>query len=866
MYDQQTGCQAEICKEIRVGNVDCIAAFGFMVDDKTRTVDFVNKSSGTFTNWYWQWGDGSSSTLKDGKHTYAKPGLYKVCFVGRNDSSNCFAEVCQEIIISDSAAAPICDVKWSHLVSPNTREVKFNESSLTNYSKWYWSFGNGKISDAKAPTLTYLRDGMFKVCLNVFSDSLKCSAERCKEIKIQKDTAIKALSADFSQMVIPDSNYVVLTNKSTGNPTSWYWTFGDGTYGKGKDIGGHKYLKPGSYKICLTVFDAGTGISAEKCATVTVGAKECDVLANFSSFVDINTREVKFTSKAQGYVNRYYWNFGDGATGARQNPAHTYAKAGFYLVSLAVQDTVKGCADYFADFIQVGSANCKANFDYVVDVDNLTVDFTDISNGDPTNHFWMFGDGSYDLSANPSHTFKEAGVYRVSLTITDATGTCSDFVVKKIQVGNVDCSAGFTAMVDSSAKKAWFTKDVLGSVTNNFWVFGDGKTSTHENPEHTYNHAGYYTVALNTFHQQSNCIDRTVETVLIGKEGDDCEADFFYLASGKNVKFKDNSLGDIVQYKWYFGDGDSNKVAANPMHDYAEAGYYNVCLTVYTSKGIANTTCKKIAVSPQGASDCLASFTYAIDSATKQVKFKDESFGEPTNWRWDFGDDNLSTGQNPAHTYADTGYFPVWLLATNNATGCASKHHAIIPVGVKQPAYMRAAIFANDTSNTKGTGKPVDFIGVATGKPAKYSWNFGDGNTADGVNSVTHTYTESGEFTACLTIEDPVTLQSEMVCQLVVVELEGTNVSEISPVVSNYNVWPNPFTEYTNIKYELSETTNLGINVYTEAGARVQTLVSTVKQAGKHEMKWATGNLSPGAYLIEFTDGQQQETITVVKK
>ncbi|NJM16434.1 MAG: PKD domain-containing protein [Bacteroidales bacterium] len=777
--DTVSNCQSEYCEIIKVGDIACNANFAYFVNPDTRLVKISNKSTGNISKYLLDFGDGFLASKPDTSHVYQKPGVYVVTLKVFNHGTNCYAESSQEIEIKGKDK--ICVAAFTFASDANANKLQFKDASPTAFNKWYWDFGDANISVEKSPVHVYKQAGIYNVCLFAFNDSIGCGAERCKEVTVVKDTtvnAVAALKADFGYMVQGDS--VILKDKSLGTPTNWYWTFGDGTIGKGKAISSKKYAKPGLYNVCLTVFNTNTGDKSEKCVNILAGATECNIVAGFSQFIDVSSNKVSFTDASLGDVNKYFWNFGDGRTSAANNPEHVYETPGFYLVSLAVRDTIKGCADYYADFLQVGSVDCKALFGYAVDADSLSVAFSDESKGTPATFLWNFGDGSSSKESNPLHQYGKAGLYNVSLAITDATGTCSDYVRKQVQVGNIDCSAGFTASIDSANLKAWFTKDVLGSVSNNFWTFGQGKISNEESPAHKYQFPGYYTVALNTFYAPTNCIDRHQQTILIGEEGIDCEADFFYLVENDNtVKFKDNSMGKIAKHKWFLGNGDTIG-GADPVYNYMEPGYYNVCLTVTTTTGIVNTTCKQIKVNPLNMQDCYAAFNYAIDSATLTAKFSDKSYGNPDTWVWDFGDGNSQTSTadgDITHTYAQAGFYTVRLLTVNNTTGCQGKEYTLVPVNSIPDSYMAVNIAQEDeTDQTKGTGKPVDFISVSSGKPAKYSWDFGDGNTTEGVNNVTHVFEAEGEYNVCLTISDPVTKEEAVACELIVVTFNDTVV------------------------------------------------------------------------------------------
>jgi hypothetical protein len=76
----------------------------------------------------------------------------------------------------------------------------------------------------------------------------------------------------------------------------------------------------------------------------------------------------------------------------------------------------------------------------------------------------------------------------------------------------------------------------------------------------------------------------------------------------------------------------------------------------------------------------MADFTFAVSGLT--VVFDDTSTGRPTSWRWDFGDENGSTLQNPTHRYAAAGTYTVTLTA-RNALGEDTRSHFVAVTGVQ---------------------------------------------------------------------------------------------------------------------------------------------------------------------------------------
>jgi PKD repeat protein len=131
---------------------------------------------------------------------------------------------------------------------------------------------------------------------------------------------------------------------------------------------------------------------------------------------------------------------------------------------------------------------------------NDTVAFTDTSTTDGpaiTDWQWGFGDGSAKVTTqDASHQYTSAGVFTVTLTITDACGY-SDSHAAAVTVES-DAVAGFTASPTAGVAPmtVTFTNTSTGGYTSSLWAFGDSVTSTEESPTHTYDAFGIYTVSL----------------------------------------------------------------------------------------------------------------------------------------------------------------------------------------------------------------------------------------------------------------------------------------------------------------------------------------------------------------------------------
>ncbi len=400
---------------------------------------------------------------------------------------------------------------------------------------------------------------------------------------------------------------------------------------------------------------AQVGTSVGK-VNLPIVAASAPPMADFS--FQVSALSVLFQDASTGTPTSWTWDFGDGATTMKQNPAHSYAVAGTYTVSLTVMNA-SGQSSTKRQFVTVTAGDpLLAAFTFAAN--GLKVLFMDASIGTPTSWVWHFGDGSGPVSTrNPSHTYAAAGTYTVTLTVTNAFGvsaSTSQFVT--VSLGSPP-AADFT--FQSSGLNVAFLDASTGSPTSWSWDFGDGSSSTAQNPRHTYAAAGTYNVTLTVANSAGSSSKTKLVTV---SQGDPPVADFAFQATGLSVAFADQSTGNPTSWSWDFGDG-SKSTQQNPSHTYAKAGTYAVVLTASNAAGSGSKT-KLVTVT--ATKPPVAAFCYQRNKL--QVVFTDTSSNSPTSWQWDFGDcvspaSCLVFSQNPSHTYAAAGAYTVTLTVSN---------------------------------------------------------------------------------------------------------------------------------------------------------------------------------------------------------
>lgn len=232
----------------------------------------------------------------------------------------------------------------------------------------------------------------------------------------------------------------------------------------------------------------------------------------------------------------------------------------------------------------------------------LTVQFNDLSSGDPTIWSWNFGDGNVSSNKNPIHTFWTQGSYPVSLNASKNEPNCTNsdtqiltIIVTPPPPGCIPVNATFYGTPTSGLLPliVQFTDTSTGSPTNWSWNFGDGATSNLQNPNHTYISLGNFTVSLNVSKNEPNCSSPSVLTFsnYIQVRCPQVVATFIgEPRTGKiplTVKFTDTSTGNPTSWFWSFGDGGTSN-DQNPEHQYTTIGPFTVILNASNNCGNSN--------------------------------------------------------------------------------------------------------------------------------------------------------------------------------------------------------------------------------------------------------------------------------------
>ena len=405
----------------------------------------------------------------------------------------------------------------------------------------------------------------------------------------------------------------------------------------------------------------------------------------------------------------------------------------------------------------------------------LNVTFTGVSEN-ATEWQWDVDEGtSIYTSQSFTHAYHSAGVYNVTLTVSNLNETTTVTKESYIEVIAVPVLpvAGFSGTPTSGTVPLTvvFT-DLSSNATSWEWNFGDSSAnSTIQNPTHTYTTVGTYTVTLTAGNGNGTSTEVKTNYIVVDAVPVLPVAGFSGTPTSGTVPltvvFTDLS-SNATSWEWNFGDSSANSTIKDPTHTYTTVGTYTVTLTAGNGNGTSTEVKSNYIVVDAVPVLPVAGFSGTPTSGTVPltVSFTDLS-SSATSWEWNFGDGSTnSTIQNPIHTYTTVGTYTVTLTIENgNGTSTEVKSNYIVVDVV--PVLPTAGFVANVTEGT--VPLTVVFTDLSS-SATSWDWDFGDGSANSTIKDPTHTYTTVGTYTVTLTVENGNGTSTEVKSNYIVVD------------------------------------------------------------------------------------------------
>ncbi len=825
---------------------------------------FYNNSTGTST---YQLG-------RVNTYTFPSTGTYTVKMSVVDTCKNCDTLVYKTITIDCNP----CDLKPDFSFKNDCRKVKFLASGNVSGATYYWYFGDASTGSGKDPSHTYVKDGVYKVCLlMVWKDANTgetCKKEVCKEVKVQcgKPCEIKG---DY-QFYTSGGTVKFFGSSNTG--VYYTWDFGDGTTGSGKDIV-HTYKKPGTYNVCVTITDKTRKCSVKICKKVVI-EEPCRLKADFT-WAKTSTGAIKFKAISSGGYY-YEWSFGDGTYGSGVDPSHTF-KPGTYNVCVTVYSKDKKCKVKICKTVVIAAEKCNwakqgAGFSYSLNCPKLTLEAKNLGS-----ECIKYGWGITPVGTNQTTTFygrvqtitfSSNGTFNVCLKMYDSCRKCDTVICKTIEVKCPEkCNwaankpsfyvwdsckylagyIGFNSNISGCFKYTWKINGTAVSHDRYLKSFGITKNGTYEicvtvvDTCHGCDTTFCGTRTINCFSDRKCNWKAKYPNFTTFSIGSKCLS----IEAGLNT----SSAGCIRHY--YSLAGSPAGYDGKTYHSWTvgKAGTYVVCLKlVDTCTGCDTTICREVTVASccnfsgtdftitNNASKCMYTFTgSASNNGCLKYNYTISNNGGSSYT-------NLGNGRVIDYQMKANGTYSVCLKVTDTCKKCDTTICKTFKVDC---ACSAKASFTVDSITTAG----IAYIKNTSTGASYYSWDFGDSSSSTSSAPGKHAYNASGGYTICLTVWDANKTCSTKYCVTIkVVKTRNAASTENIKVTVPVNIYPNPASGNFTI-------TTMGSANYQvlDMQGRVITSGSLINSTQINAATWMDG-----VYLVRITTPEGTGTTRVV--
>ncbi|PLW94330.1 MAG: hypothetical protein C0591_13070, partial [Marinilabiliales bacterium] len=605
--------------------------------------------------------------------------------------------------------------------------------------------------------------------------------------------------ADITDILINES--VSFSDLSAGNPDTWSWVFPGGTPSNSTQQNPTiVYNTTGIYDVSLTVSNSQGTDFIVKNGYITVSAPA--PIADFTS--DITTvminESVQFTDLSANNPDNWSWSFPGGSPSSsnEQNPSIVYNTPGNYDVSLTVSNSHGTDIITKNAYITVGSPAPIADFtsDITAVMINESVQFTDLSANNPDTWSWSFPGGSPSTSTqqNPTIAYNTAGIYDVSLTVTNSEGTDvlakTAYITAAVPAPIANFSADImTVMINEPVQ---FTDLSTNNPETWSWSFPGGSPSfsVNQNPVVIYDTPGMYEVSLTV----SNAGGSNTKTV---NEYITVLAETVGYCDSYSLNFSDEYISVVAIGNIFNVSGGSFYSDFSDLVFNAVSGTsYDISLTAWKSNPSRKESWRVwIDYNADGDYNDPGELIFSTDRKRNAVS---GTFTVPP-------DINNSTKMRVAMAYNETVMDPCEIISF----GEVEDYSVSISTPMPQPPV--ANFIAATTTITEGQN--IQFSDLSSNSPTSWQWTFEGGNPAMSTSQNPQIeYITEGTHAVTLTATNAIGSDTHTKLDYVVVTQAGT--ASYCPSQSNSNelewieqvdigsfsnpVGPSFYTDFTN--------------------------------------------------------------------
>lgn len=319
---------------------------GFTINSKEQCLsgnefDITNTTTGPGTvTYFWDFGDGSTSSLSNPKHSYSNAGDYSIR-VSAYSGSGCVDTISQNIIVDQEPVAIISvNNKIQCLASQNYSFTGTGVVTTGKIVSWLWSFGDNGTSSIQNPTHVYSAAGSYIVKLTITSDKFCTSSILDTVVVVASPHA--SFSTNSSTQCLLTQNFVFnnLSTVTTGS-LKYKWIYGDGSAVSTSQSSNHIFANVGNFTVSLLAISDYGCIDTFTDVLHVVAPPVAAISASGSTKICEGENVTLFTNQGSGYAFQWYRN-GSKVTNAGSSDNYSVSVSGAYKVGIS---NGSGCSD-----------------------------------------------------------------------------------------------------------------------------------------------------------------------------------------------------------------------------------------------------------------------------------------------------------------------------------------------------------------------------------------------------------------------------------------------------------------------------------------------------------------------------------------
>jgi len=568
-YTDSNGC---VNSDALVVNVNEVPVAAFLAADTVcvnTTVNFTNQTvCGTCSNvtYAWDLGDGSPlSTLVSPQHTYADTGTFVVTMIA-SSGFGCTDTTSRTIRV---IKVPEVGFAFTPAVGCGPLLVDLTNTSQGLPVSYAWSIETFGTSNAFDPGNILFPEAP---CDSIYYSIQLTASNQCGAVTALD--SVKVYRVPIPELAVSANTICSGFELQAYNATScawqttYAWDFGNGTTYMSQDTTQSMVYTAfndfATYTLSLTATNQCGSTTVQQ--EITVVPNSIIAFFNAEPLLGCEPLPVQFTQQMAG-VTFFSWDFGDGTTGAAQDPLHVYPNAGTYMATFTAGNFC-GALDTATQTITVLPA---PQFDLSADPTVLCVGQSTVftSFGDPIGGLsWDFGDGTGSSLTSPTHAYADSGQFVVTLSALSTVNGCPATATITVDVLVTPVAQVFATPVAGCSPLEVSFINATAFASLYIWTFGDGNAFIGPQPVHVYTEPGVYTASLLAINP-NGCADSTTATITVYPRP---EAAFAFVTEPSPeavlpVQFENLSIGAIA-YQWDFGDGMTSFLT-NPAHTYS---------------------------------------------------------------------------------------------------------------------------------------------------------------------------------------------------------------------------------------------------------------------------------------------------------